>query len=102
VWPEFDIKESIWHIPGERTKNKQPDRRPAQVTRRWRSRRASAMEGGREGLSVLFTTTRAAAVSGFAKAKQGIDKKVLEIQKAEAIERGKGLRSETARSLDVS
>jgi len=98
VWPEFDIKESIWHIPGERTKNSNPTDVPLSdkaleiigALPRWK------VDG--KDCPYLFTTTRAAAVSGFAKAKQGIDKKVLEIQKAEAIERGE--RPEDVKPLD--
>lgn len=93
-WQEFELgtDESVWVIPGERTKNKEANVVPLPPTAidilRRRKAFRDAVKSDKPKPLLVFTTTGTTPASGFSKAKSRLDAKMLEIARQEAAENG--------------
>ena len=84
-WTDVDFDRKIWTISPERSKNKQAHEIPLS-DEAVRIIETLPRIGGRDGY--IFTTTGRTPVSGWSRAKDRIDRAILEILREEAKERG--------------
>ena len=84
-WSELDADARLWRIPGERAKNGEPHEVPL-------SEAAVAILRGVKRIhgkaGMVFTTTGETAISGWSRAKDQLDRTMLDIARAEAAARG--------------
>ena len=96
LWAEFDLNDQapLWALPADRSKNGVANDIPLSgaagdiVKALPKFTVPSERKGQPKDCPFPVTTTRFAAVSGFAKAKQRLDEEILKIQRKEAVERG--------------
>jgi integrase len=80
-WSEIDLDGEVWMLPGSRTKNGQPHRVPLSKPVSEIIRSLSKTDG----TDLIFTNTGRTPVSGFAKVKAALDKRIAELNGGEAI-----------------
>lgn len=88
-WSELNLDAQTWTLPKDRTKNKREHVVPLSEQALEVIELLPRIEGeGKGKVSFVFTTTGKTPVSGFSRAKRGIDAAVLELQLKDAEARG--------------
>jgi integrase len=85
-WSELDLRERVWLLPKERTKNRRDHELPLSAAA-VRVIEALPRVGDKQD-GFVFTTTGKSAVSGFSRFKTTIDKRMLESSREKAQARG--------------
>jgi integrase len=80
TWAEIDPEKALWVIPGERTKNGEPNEVPLSDAALEIIKALPRIENDK---GYLFTTNAKTAVSGFSRAKGALDAAMIEIARAE-------------------
>jgi integrase len=82
TWPEIDLDAATWTIPGSRTKNGKTHLVPLSppAVTLLRTIMPALPRAGRRGM--IFTTTGATMLSGLSRAKERLDKRMLELRRA--------------------